>query len=99
MLISYLSFSFLSLTFPLIYLHTLLHRFSYKDDVGSASLVKSSVGRAIRAKIVEQYPNAEKYMDEIMPKKDQVYTIKWYVLCVCACVCVRVCLSPYLSCY
>lgn len=47
---------------------------------GAKSKVKSSAQRAIRAKAIETYPRLEPYMDEIMPKKEQIDLVKVYVL-------------------
>jgi hypothetical protein len=35
--------------------------------------LKSSAAKAVRAKLVEQFPNIEKYLDEIWPKKAKVF--------------------------
>jgi len=43
---------------------------------GAKSKVKSSVQRAIRAKIVETYPKLEPHIDEILPKKSQLDLVK-----------------------
>ncbi|CAN0229454.1 unnamed protein product, partial [Ascophyllum nodosum] len=50
-------------------------RFS-KDDVSSSSQVKSSVQRGIRAKLIEQFPNCEAYLEDILPKKANVTVAK-----------------------
>lgn len=38
---------------------------------------KSTVIKQIRAKLIEDYPHIEDYIDEILPKKDNVRIIKW----------------------
>lgn len=43
----------------------------------SKSQVKSSVQRAIKRAIVEQYPALEGKIDEILPKKEQFSIAKW----------------------
>ncbi|THX13721.1 hypothetical protein D6D13_03600 [Aureobasidium pullulans] len=50
----------------------------FKKDLtpGAKSKVKSSAQRAIRAKAIETYPRLEPYMDEIMPKKEQIDLVK-----------------------
>lgn len=48
------------------------HRFS----AGAKSKVKSSVQRGIRTKVIETYPRLEPYIDEIMPKKEQLDLVK-----------------------
>ncbi|KAJ3096016.1 hypothetical protein HDU97_006317 [Phlyctochytrium planicorne] len=44
-------------------------KFSVKESVTGQSQIKSSQQRAIRAKILAQYPAIEPHLDEIMPKK------------------------------
>ncbi|KAF1814366.1 translation machinery-associated protein-like protein [Eremomyces bilateralis CBS 781.70] len=50
----------------------------FKKEIppGTKSKVKSSVQRGIRSKAIETYPLLEPYMDEIMPKKEQLDMIK-----------------------
>ncbi|KAF2842491.1 hypothetical protein M501DRAFT_1013831 [Patellaria atrata CBS 101060] len=50
----------------------------FKKDIsaGSKTKVKSSVQRGIRAKVLETYPLLEPYIDEIMPKKEQLDLVK-----------------------
>lgn len=45
--------------------------------MSNSGQVKSSVQRAIRSKILEQYPNLEAVMDDIIPKKAGVVLVKW----------------------
>lgn len=47
---------------------------------GSKSKVKSSVQRAIRTQIVNTYPLLAPYIDEIIPKKEQLDAMKMCVL-------------------
>jgi hypothetical protein len=57
--------------------------------VSSKSLVKSSVQRGIRVKILEQYPMLEDIADELLPKKLPMYLVKWYFSkwdCILSCV-------------
>ena len=51
-------------------------KFSYSENVNGHSQVKSSVQRAIRAKILEQYPKLTPVIDEVMPKKTPLIQIK-----------------------
>jgi len=46
------------------------------DEVGNVSQVKSSAQRAIRSKILEQYPMMEKTLDDIIPKKKSMVLAK-----------------------
>jgi PUA domain protein len=45
-------------------------------SAGPKSKVKSSVQRAIRAKVLETYPKLEPHIDDIMPKKSQLDLVK-----------------------
>eukprot|EP00053_Salpingoeca_punica_P005157 m.52900 g.52900 ORF g.52900 m.52900 type:complete len:185 (-) comp13110_c0_seq2:206-760(-) len=47
-----------------------------KEDVSSTSLVKTSVARGIRAKLLEQMPLLESILPVIMPKKSPLYQVK-----------------------
>ncbi|KAJ3152411.1 Malignant T-cell-amplified sequence 1 [Geranomyces michiganensis] len=51
-------------------------KFVPKDDVSGKSKVKSSVQRGIRAKILEQYPALNPYIEELIPKKDPLVLVK-----------------------
>lgn len=53
------------------------HRFYINESISSKSQVKSSVARNIRKKIIDQYPEFEKYADELFPKKENVVVAKW----------------------
>ena len=55
-------------------------RFEEKENVSSVNNVKSSVQRGIRSALLEQYPHIESYMDQILPKKDGLRAVKWYVI-------------------
>ncbi|KAF2484431.1 hypothetical protein BDY17DRAFT_323283 [Neohortaea acidophila] len=50
----------------------------FKKDVspGAKSKVKSSAQRAIRAKVLETYPLLAPYIDDILPKKEQLDLVK-----------------------
>ncbi|TKA28739.1 hypothetical protein B0A50_03067 [Salinomyces thailandicus] len=50
----------------------------FKKDftAGSKSKVKSSAQRGIRQKVLDTYPLLTPYIDEILPKKEQLDTIK-----------------------
>lgn len=51
-------------------------RFTVDESVSGQSQVKSSVQRSIRAKILEQIPAVEPYLDDILPKKDKMVLAK-----------------------
>ncbi|GLE11627.1 hypothetical protein PINS_up024162 [Pythium insidiosum] len=44
-------------------------KFNVDEHVSGHSMVKSSQQRQIRAKILEQYPDVEPYMELLLPKK------------------------------
>ncbi|CAI6257129.1 unnamed protein product [Periconia digitata] len=50
----------------------------FKKDIspGAKSKVKSSVQRTIRAKVLETYPLLEPYIEDILPKKEQLDLVK-----------------------
>jgi len=52
-------------------------RFDDKDSVIGIQQLKSSVQKGIRAKILDQYPTLEEYVDMILPKKDALRIVKW----------------------
>lgn len=54
-------------------------RFDEKESVSGVQQLKSSVQKGIRAKLLEQYPHLESYVDVILPKKDTFRIVKWYV--------------------
>ena len=54
------------------------HRFYINESISSKSQVKSSVARNIRKTILDQYPDFEKYADEVFPKKENVVVAKWW---------------------
>ncbi|KAJ3042629.1 hypothetical protein HDV00_006908 [Rhizophlyctis rosea] len=51
-------------------------KFNTKEDVSGQSKTKSSVQRAIRSKILEQYPALNPYIEELMPKKEPLILVK-----------------------
>jgi len=51
-------------------------KFEAKDNISNTTIAKSSVVRAMRAKISELYPNVENYLDQILPKKDPLKMVK-----------------------
>ena len=52
-------------------------RFDQSTDVSGSNQAKSSVVRAVRAKLLELYPPLADYMEDIIPKKEAVQIIKW----------------------
>jgi PUA domain protein len=47
-----------------------------KQDIHGQTQAKSSVMRAIKQSIVEQYPLLEEHIDELLPKKQPLYLVK-----------------------
>lgn len=54
-------------------------KFDEKESISGTTQLKSSVQKAIRAKIVESYPHIEEFMENILPKKDTFKIVKWQV--------------------
>ncbi|KAI8823452.1 PUA-like domain-containing protein [Fimicolochytrium jonesii] len=54
----------------------MFRKFNPREDISGKSKVKSSVQRAIRSKILEQYPALNPYADELLPKKEPLILIK-----------------------
>ncbi|KAJ8678785.1 hypothetical protein QAD02_014572 [Eretmocerus hayati] len=50
--------------------------FDEKDSVSSIQQLKSSVQKGIRTKLLDTYPYLEKYIDQIIPKKDSFRLVK-----------------------
>eukprot|EP00730_Choanoeca_flexa_P015784 TRINITY_DN7324_c0_g1_i1.p1 TRINITY_DN7324_c0_g1~~TRINITY_DN7324_c0_g1_i1.p1 ORF type:complete len:187 (+),score=20.90 TRINITY_DN7324_c0_g1_i1:55-615(+) len=51
-------------------------KFVQDEYVSSATQLKSSIGRAIKAKLQEQMPNTRAIIDVLFPKKSPIYQIK-----------------------
>ncbi|EEC06754.1 PUA domain-containing RNA-binding protein, putative, partial [Ixodes scapularis] len=51
-------------------------RFDEKEHVSGITQLKSSVQKAIKNKIVEQFPTVENYINQILPKKDSLRIVK-----------------------
>ena len=51
-------------------------KFTDKENVSGTVQAKSTVIKQIRAKLCEDYPYIEDYIDEILPKKDNVRVVK-----------------------
>ncbi|XP_054155112.1 malignant T-cell-amplified sequence 1-like [Oppia nitens] len=47
-----------------------------ESNVSGVTQLKSSVQKAIKNKIVDQFPNISDYIDEILPKKEAIKTLK-----------------------
>jgi malignant T-cell-amplified sequence len=56
-------------------------RFSVAEDISTQTALKSSVQRAIKKSIVEQYPLIEPHIDDVIPKKAEVLEAKGSVQC------------------
>lgn len=51
-------------------------KFTKEENVSSTSNVKSSIQRDIRAKICEQMPGIVSIIDDVLPKKTQIFLAK-----------------------
>ena len=51
-------------------------RFSFAEDLGGMTPIKSSVQRSLRSKLVEWYPGIESELEEIIPKKANLMQVK-----------------------
>ncbi|VDN53722.1 unnamed protein product [Dracunculus medinensis] len=51
-------------------------KFEPKEDIVGVQQLKSSAQKQIRAKILEQYPSLESYINEILPKKESFKLVK-----------------------
>ncbi|CAF0823122.1 unnamed protein product [Brachionus calyciflorus] len=51
-------------------------KFTDKENVSGVVQAKSTVIKSIRTKLIEDYPHIEAYIDEILPKKDNVRFVK-----------------------
>lgn len=51
-------------------------RFTLDESVSGQSQIKSSLQRSIRAKILEQIPAIEPYLEDVLPKKDKMVLAK-----------------------
>ena len=54
-------------------------RFEQSTDISGFNQAKSSVVRGVRTKLLDLYPPLADHMDDIIPKKEAVQIIKWYV--------------------
>eukprot|EP00842_Homolaphlyctis_polyrhiza_P002311 jgi/Hompol1/3080/HPOL_001555-RA len=54
----------------------MFRKFNTKEDVAGQTQVKSSVQRAIRNKIIEQFPLLEPVIEELLPKKSPLFLVK-----------------------
>lgn len=57
----------------------ILCRFDEKENIGNSNIAKSSVQKGIRSQILEQFQHIEDYLDQIMPKKEPLKLVKWFV--------------------
>jgi len=47
-----------------------------ETNISGVTQLKSTVQKAIKAKICQQFPNISEYIDEILPKKEAIKTLK-----------------------
>ena len=53
------------------------NRFDSDTEVSGISQTKSSVAKAVRGRLLKDYPPIEPYIDEILPKKEPLNIVKW----------------------
>ena len=51
-------------------------KFDEKDNVSGTTLLKSSVRKGIRAKLLDSYPGIEAYLEDLLPKKENSSIVK-----------------------
>ncbi|XP_042910342.1 malignant T-cell-amplified sequence 1 [Parasteatoda tepidariorum] len=51
-------------------------KFDEKEHVSGVTQLKSSVQKAIRTKLLEQFPHLDDYMNQILPKKENLRVVK-----------------------
>ncbi|PWA18565.1 hypothetical protein CCH79_00005697 [Gambusia affinis] len=52
--------------------------FDEKENVSNCIQLKTSVIKGIRNQLLEQFPDIEPWLNQIMPKKDPVKIVRWY---------------------
>jgi hypothetical protein len=55
------------------------YRFS-SEQITSKSQAKTSFIRNLRKDLLKQYPSLAPYLDDIIPKKQPLVQVKWYLL-------------------
>lgn len=53
-------------------------RFDEKENVSNCIQLKTSVIKGIKNQLLEQFPDIEAWLNQIMPKKDPVKIVRWY---------------------
>lgn len=54
-----------------------LHRFDEKENVSNCIQLKTSVIKGIKNQLLDQFPNIDDWLNQIMPKKDPVKIVRW----------------------
>lgn len=67
------------ITFFLSCLHC---RFDEKENVSNCIQLKTSVIKGIKNQLLDQFPDIDPWLNQIMPKKDPVKIVRWYVVLV-----------------
>lgn len=55
-----------------------LSRFDEKENVSNCIQLKTSVIKGIKNQLVDQFPDIDPWLNQIMPKKDPVKIVRWY---------------------
>lgn len=56
----------------------LFSRFDEKENVSNCIQLKTSVIKGIKNQLVDQFPDIDPWLNQIMPKKDPVKIVRWY---------------------
>ena len=60
-------------------IYCICDRFDGKKDVAALSRAKTSVIRAIKRNIIEQYPTMKELIEELLPKKGNLSIARWWM--------------------
>ncbi|XP_011478227.1 malignant T-cell-amplified sequence 1 isoform X1 [Oryzias latipes] len=55
-------------------------KFDEKENVSNCIQLKTSVIKGIKNQLLDQFPDIEPWLNQIMPKKDPVKIVRWYAL-------------------
>lgn len=55
-------------------------RFDEKENVSNCIQLKTSVIKGIKNQLLDQFPDIDPWLNQIMPKKDPVKIVRWYVV-------------------
>lgn len=64
---------------PMLLVFSFVTRFDEKENVSNCIQLKTSVIKGIKNQLLEQFPDIESWLNQIMPKKDPVKIVRWYL--------------------